>query len=335
MDGITLCPHCNTRFRITATQLDAHHGMVRCGHCLHIFDARPDFMPDPPDPQLELPMPETSAPVPESLPHETAPEASEPAEPSADAEAAQPEAPIATLEVEQAMPAETAPAATAEEGQAALDEEHAPEETGETQAEAENETGAEAEPDSTIPAQPAMTLAEQVVIVHDEPETAEEPVRRTWPWAIAAILLVLLLLAQAAYFFRVDLAARQPELKPLLVEYCALLDCAIPLPQKVDEVSIESSSLEAAPAHESRIVLNALLRNRAPFALAFPHLELTLNDTEDRPLARRVFRPADYLTPPENEAAGFPANHEFSARLLLDTGDLKPSGYRLVLFYPQ
>jgi hypothetical protein len=145
--------------------------------------------------------------------------------------------------------------------------------------------------------------------------------------------LLLLLLAQAAYFFRVDLAAQRPELKPALVEFCRLLDCSIPLPQKIDLVSIESSSLEAYPTHENRIVLNVLLRNRAAFAQAFPHLELTINDNQDQPLSRRVFRPADYL-PPESESTGLQAHLELSTKLLLDTGDLKPSGYRLVLFYP-
>lgn len=347
MDGITLCPHCNTRFRITAAQLDAHHGMVRCGHCLHIFDARPEFLPDPPDPQLELPMPEISAP--ELIPDETPPAASEPGESVAADATTQPEGGtetfLATLETEHIEPEETEPASaaitvTAEDDLTSAEIRPEPEigmlqETGETQAAPTNEAepAPDTEPEPHTPA--AMTLAEQVVIVHDESETTEEPVRRTWLWAIASILLVLLLLAQAAYFFRIDLAARQPELKPLLVGYCALLDCTIPLPQQINEVSIESSSLEAVPTHENRIILNALLRNRAPFAQAFPHLELTLNDTEDKPLARRVFGPADYLPHPADETAGFQANHESGIRLLLDTDDLKPSGYRLVLFYPQ
>jgi predicted Zn finger-like uncharacterized protein len=34
------CPHCHTLFRITETQLDMADGMVRCGFCKKVFDAR-------------------------------------------------------------------------------------------------------------------------------------------------------------------------------------------------------------------------------------------------------------------------------------------------------
>jgi len=35
----TQCPHCQTRFRINRTQLDAARGAVRCGSCLQVFNA--------------------------------------------------------------------------------------------------------------------------------------------------------------------------------------------------------------------------------------------------------------------------------------------------------
>ena len=34
------CPHCHTLFRITEAQLDMADGMVRCGFCKQVFDAR-------------------------------------------------------------------------------------------------------------------------------------------------------------------------------------------------------------------------------------------------------------------------------------------------------
>jgi hypothetical protein len=179
-----------------------------------------------------------------------------------------------------------------------------------------------------------MTLAEQVAIIRDDEAREFQPKRRSWPWAIAALLSLLVLLAQIAYFFRVDLAARLPNFKPALSSYCQILKCSIPLPQHTDLIGIESSELQADPANENQINLNALLRNRAPYAQAFPNLELTLNDSQDQPLARRVFRPAEYLPPMEKEANGLLPNYEITIRLPLGTGDLKPMGYRLVLFYP-
>lgn len=148
-------------------------------------------------------------------------------------------------------------------------------------------------------------------------------------------LLLLILFGQAIYFFRVDLAAQYPNLKPALLDYCQLLQCTVPLPRKAELMSIESSDLEAVPGHENQIILNALLRNRAPNAQAFPNLELTLNDIHDAPLSRRIFHPADYLPPTEQEKRGLLGNHEVILKIVLTMRDIKPMGYRIVLFYPQ
>ena len=82
------------------------------------------------------------------------------------------------------------------------------------------------------------------------------------------------------------------------------------------------------------VTLHALIHNRAPYAQAYPSLELTLTSVQDQPVARRVFRPADYLKAGQDEKQGFPANRDLDIKLHLDTTDLKPSGYRLFLFYP-
>jgi len=180
-----------------------------------------------------------------------------------------------------------------------------------------------------------MTLAEQVAIVQDIDDKSEfQPKYRTWPWAMAALLLLIVLLAQTAYFFRVDIAARLPDLKPALIGSCRILKCSVPLPQHPDLISIESSALEADPTNENQITLNALLRNRASYAQAFPNLELTLNDSQDQPLVRRVFRPAEYFPPQKNETTGLLPNNEINIKLHLATTGIKPAGYRLVLFYP-
>ena len=250
MRGTTVCPHCNTRFKITKAQVEAHHGMVRCGNCLLAFDTSPNFTPDQLDLQLDLPV--LDKPV---TPRESK---------------------VATLQ--------------------------------------------------------PMTLAEQVPFVKGDGDKYQHK-GRAWPWVIASLMLLLALIAQSAYFFRVDLAARLPRLKPVLVDYCRILKCTVPLPHHTDLISIELSDLEADPAHASQIVLNALLRNHAPYAQVFPDLELTLNDIQDKPLARRTFTPANYLPHTEIESTGILPNHEINIKLRLDTGDLKPAGYRLVLLY--
>lgn len=347
MDGTTLCPHCNTRFKIAQAQLEAHHGMVRCGHCLQAFDARPNFIADEPAPQLELPILEDPAPQPEQAASEGA-SASPPEEKSPDEvdvllkAAGFPEPAPQKVGLRPEAATETSIAPTTEEiaeaatapteaiGHETLDfleavtaaqREVAPDELKVHHEEEEPQT---------------MTLAERVAVF--EAAAGEQPPlprKLVWPWIAGSALLTFVLLLQSAYFFRVELAARMPGLKPALVALCQPLGCEVPLPRDTELMGIESSDLEADPAHESLITLHALLRNRASYAQAFPDLELTLNDMDDKPLARRVFRPSDYLPPVEKEQNGLLPNRELVVKLRLDVTDLKPTGYRLVLFYPQ
>jgi predicted Zn finger-like uncharacterized protein len=183
----------------------------------------------------------------------------------------------------------------------------------------------------------AATLEQQITIAPEPLHPARKPARNkpAWPWAVGSLLLAVVLLAQAAYYFRIELAARLPALKPVLLSYCALLGCSVPLPGKAELVSIESSDMEADAAQPGAITLNASLRNRAPYAQAYPSLELTLTDTQDKVVARRSFRPSEYLKPGEDEPAGLPPGREASIKLHLDVADLRPTGYRLFLYYPQ
>ena len=319
MSGTTLCPHCDTRFKIVETQLEAHHGMVRCGSCLKAFDARPGFVPDQPSPQMEL------LPV---LNEQVAQTVALPADEPQIAETAP--------AVNEQAPAEEAPSA---EEVTSGDKEAVAGATGLPEAvssEIEGDAAAEpqaAPPPSELEVLQPITLAEQVAIVPDEEGTETQQGYRNLNWVIGSALLVLVLFMQAAYFFRVELAASTPGLKPALTGYGKMFGGSVPLPQDASLMSIESSDLEADPAHENRIILSVLLRNRAAYAQAFPNLELTLNDAQDSPLARRTLVPKDYLPSVENEKTGMQPNHELSVKLELGITDLKPSGYRLALHY--
>ncbi|MDO8311411.1 MAG: DUF3426 domain-containing protein [Sideroxyarcus sp.] len=181
------------------------------------------------------------------------------------------------------------------------------------------------------------SLAHQVRFVEELTDEVTIAPSRTLRWMgiLIALLLTLTLIAQATYFFRVELAARLPGLKPVLAQYCTLLACNIGLPQKADLMVIESSELESDPQQGNVVTLHALLHNRADYAQDYPSLELTLTDLQDHAIARRVFHPADYVKSNTDEKLGIQPNREFDIKLHLDTTDLMPSGYRLFLFYPQ
>lgn len=279
MSAITQCPECGTRFKASQTQLEAHQGVVRCGHCQATFNAMQHLYDDEPSPQLSLPI-ETE--IPEQKHVEAVPGNDE------------------------AEPADNEIVETVEDTSAQL-----------------------SPPLVLAQASPALDTTD---VVFDQPINIKK--KRHWPWVVGVFILSVVLLAQASYFFRVELAARLPGLKPMFTTYCSWLKCSIPLPEKVDLMSIESSDLEASPVQANIIALNVILRNRAPYAQAYPNLELTLTDATDMALARRVFQPAEYLKPGEDENRGLSPSREISIKLHLDTTDLKPTGYRLFLFYP-
>ena len=188
------------------------------------------------------------------------------------------------------------------------------------------------------------TLVQQIVTTEDlppdnkkikppKPKTQPKP-PRTWPWAAGSLVFLLLIFMQGLYFFRVEIAAQLPGVKPVLTLYCDLLKCAVPLPSKVELMNIESSDLVADPLQPNVVTLIALLHNHAEYTQAYPSFELSLTDIQDKVLARRTFAPSDYLSPNDNEKLGLGANREINIKIHLDSSELRPSGYKLLLFFP-
>ena len=164
----------------------------------------------------------------------------------------------------------------------------------------------------------------------------EPPRHHAWLWAFAALVAGVALATQAVYVYRAEIAASAPEARAPLEAFCRLLRCAVVLPRHAEQMTIESSDLQADPGREGIIVLNALLRNRAALPQAYPALELTLTDTGGRAVLRRVLMPADYLEPARarQSALGIAPGGEVSVRVYLDSSRARATGYRLYLFYP-
>ncbi len=283
MSDISQCPECGTRFRVNEEQLSARDGLVRCGRCDAVFNARDHLIADEPSPQLNLPIWD------------------DPASEAAPSEDAAPEHFIG------AELADLSPAAAPDQNQAA------------------DLAGLEEAP---------LTLAQQVQMRADDAPDAPPPrSRRAVAWSFG-ILLLLLLLAQATYFYRNELALRLPGLKPLLQSACEPLSCTIDLPHDADLLAIESSELEADARLPSVFTLHVLLRNQAAYAQALPSLELTLTDLQEKMIARRLIHPADYRRGLAGQTDALAPKRELALALHLETAELRPTGYRLLLFYP-
>lgn len=310
MSMVTRCPACGTLFRVSAQQLQARHGKVRCGRCAIVFDGFRDLATLPERRALDEAMPSGAVDAgEEALAPANRPPTAEvrwpfPAPPAA------PNTPPVPADFRfEATPAPT-PAAAARHG---------------------GEAPASVKPESRIDqgVRSSQPLSADALFLQ---QAHAERRRGLRGWVLGSALLVVTLAAQATYFYRGDLAAHYRPLKPLLDGVCQALACDVPLPQRPKLINIEASDLQSLDAARPGVIeLTATLRNHADYDLAYPALDLVLTNTREHTLARRVFLPREYLDPPRDVNAGFPARAEITLRLDLDTGDLGAAGFRLDL----
>ncbi len=302
MSLITCCPACGTMFKVVPDQLRISEGWVRCGHCSEVFDASA---------HLQVESPVLAAPPPP--PEETLVAASS--------------EPVSSLGPDSLPDSEFDRAAPAPRSAVA----------------------ATASPELAEPAlsQPQPSWREQDDESEDSRNGAElagvsfvRQARREAAWHRPAVragltLLVLvlggLLAFQVAVQDRERLAAWEPQLRPWLEKMCEPLGCTVGPLRQIEAVVIDSSSFNKLRADAYR--LSFTLKNQAATEIALPAMELTLTDTQDQPVLRRVLRPAEM-----GSASGvIGAASDWSASLVLGVangGSGRITGYRLLAFYP-
>lgn len=377
---LSRCPACATVFRVSAAQIRAREGRVRCGHCSAVFDAL-DSMLD--DAATEAPLPPLDAPAAPPAAHVTPASDPEPrhatlsilgaslslpsaldSAPGAAITVADPAMPqpqpgqdaaAFAAATEQAWQTRLAQPSDLEAGRPPLPESAAsatePPEADEPLASDTLEVASASPADAAHTTDAATALLLSPGHLPDPaPDPAVERIRRelyrevpvpsrpsraaVFGWSLLCVATLIALTVQLLYLFRGELAQAAPALRPSLLSICASLGCDIPAPHEPGLVSIDSSDLNPDAQDAHRLRLSALLRNRAGFMQAWPHLELTLTDTADKALVRKVFVPADYLPDVDTIQAGFPANSEHGVDVLIETRDVEASGYRLYVFYP-
>ncbi len=317
---LTRCPSCTTIFRVSTDQLKVRQGKVRCGSCQGVFNALDSLIEEiapASEPIAVLPAP-TCEPEPDVLTGAVAHDAAS-------------DAPLDDV-LDIGEPVSTAP--TVDSLAVALSSEAGP-----------------PSPDSApmSPAHVASVALSEAPSLIDNSEAAPAlhdddlppEARFGWFWALGIVLAIVTMLAQALMIFRVEIATSVPETRPWFVAACELLDCRVDLARKANLLAIESSDLNpdpAFPGQSGRLRLHASLHNRASHAQEWPALEVTLTDTNDRPLIRRALTAKEYLLAakpaPGNLEQGIGGQQEISIELALDSGDVLASGYRLYLFYP-
>lgn len=319
----TRCPACSTTFRVTSEQLRLKAGKVRCGQCLAVFNA------------FESLIEEEAATTPTASPVHTTIQRHEHATPLASPVPAEPPSvpappprpappPPEKLIAPSVLPDPAPPTSPPEDTAADTTREESIAESSLAAREAGLVAARELADTPAYNRWAAGTLAGDGHIRID----TDTPKQVVWPFTIAFVFLASLLALQLLYEFRTHIVQRLPEMQALY----ALAAVDVPLPRNPELVGIEVSDLQSDNAR-GLLVLQATLRNRATFAQAWPALELTLTDTHDTVISRRVLHAEEYL-PPGADQHAFPARNDMAIRLWLEAKGVGAAGYRLYLFYP-
>jgi predicted Zn finger-like uncharacterized protein len=278
MRVITHCPACQTQFFATEEQLNQHGGKVRCGQCMHVFDAREQL--------ISVAEETTDTADSSSLNYNTSSIVDAPATPAVSVA----ESPKDFTEI----------------------------------------TGAEGTAD-TAEQQPSF-LGDAIKKNKNRSNQITNK-SRTWLWAFATLMLILIAGLQSIYFLRDEIAIYYPNAKPYLVQACQKLSCSINLPQKIEFIVIDDSDMQEDAEHPGLIRFASTLINSGNHVVAYPNLELTLTDVEDKPVLRRIFKANEYLPAETNIADGIQAGTETRIKLAVTTSDIAVAGYRVFVTY--
>jgi predicted Zn finger-like uncharacterized protein len=150
------------------------------------------------------------------------------------------------------------------------------------------------------------------------------------------LLLLALLVAQLAVIFRGELLARAPQTRDILVNLCGVFGCTVGWPAQVDQLAVIGSELQAIAGTDA-LELTAVIRNRATFRQALPALEVTLTDSRNQPIARKVFTPADYLAaagePSSRIDEGLAGGGDYTIRIFFEARGVQPAGFLVYPFF--
>jgi hypothetical protein len=194
-----------------------------------------------------------------------------------------------------------------------------------------------------FPAGPGRALPTAPPAVLPRPRVEPYPARRVPPvprgtprprsllaslaWLIGAAGLIVVAGAQAVWQ-RPELLELSPALRVVAERACTELGCVLPKASDPHALRVQASTLEPREDLPGVSVLRVVIVNRAGHPAAPPGLRLSLVDAADRTVARRTFRPEEYLL---DGAAPVPPGGQIEVALAVEAPDTEFAGYRVDL----
>lgn len=152
--------------------------------------------------------------------------------------------------------------------------------------------------------------------------------------SLATITLLAVFFVQCLYMFSDRIIVWWPPAEPTVTKACEIFSCPRRLETRISSLSIESSELQTIPPLTDKYILSVLIRNSGSSYQSWPCIELTLTDPDKKPVVRRAFLPANYLTDAERIIKGIPPYSEETINLYLEIQTDTDVDYQISLFYP-
>ena len=161
----------------------------------------------------------------------------------------------------------------------------------------------------------------------------KKPRQHSFLSILISLLLLLVFIGLSVYFLRGKIASEYPQLKPALERICKKLNCTIDLPKNLGLISIGNSDMQEDDDYQAVINLSSSLQNNATYSQAYRNIELTLTDSDDTPVIKKLIKPKDYLVSKKKLAQGLAPHEIANIKIALRVDEASVASYRILLLY--
>ena len=274
----TRCPHCDTRFRITESQVMIADGFVRCSVCKEVFNAIE--VAEQHEHQQSLLEQQSHA-------DELSEELTDKLDDNFDE-------PIYTDDIDQT---EVTGVGSDSDSEQYL----GPDSDSDTESESVDFNATSATDDSRKDAFDFFDEEANESLSHVVPDKYKDSHSSSSTallsgllWGAGILLLSATLFFEYAWFNR-DQLNQLPQLQALTEKLCQQIECKDITMRNPEKIELISRNVYSHPNEKNALMINITMKNRADFAQPYPIMQVNFSDVRGGDVAARRFLPAEYL----------------------------------------
>jgi len=262
----TQCPYCDTKFRVTETQVQAAAGFVRCGVCEEVFNAIEVASQHKHQVSLLDNIPAEESPAKESPTEELTAEMQ-----------------LAAVTEENKNIEALAIETLADDESVNFNETTAANESGKDTSDFFNEENNE-------------SLQHVAPDKFRDSYSSQTPfVASTALWSTGILLLTATLIIEYVWFNR-DQLNKIPELQATINTLCQQVKCKNLSIRDPASIELITRNVYSHPNEKSALMVNVTMKNNAAIAQPYPVMQIDFSDIRGDTVAARRFWPKEYLT---------------------------------------